>query len=320
MNSYPTPDGGSISEEELRNADPEFQIDVMKTWFFENYEDPAERTPYESGEGGYIWIWGGPYYAQDVLESAFNEVVSDDLIEKLADDLSGDCPEWAPATREEDYLDAIGNISEFHDTFSSTILDIEKLQKADIDSAVGNVFRSLLFVNVITALETYLSDAFRNTVEKAPYLMRRFIKSSKEFRDNKIGKLSAVDLYLGTTSIPDIEKAAGEIELKARVYMADMVWHRIKQVGALYESILKIDFPDDTIKIENAILTRHDIVHRNGKTKDGVLVLVSNEDLKHLIEEVEKFVMHIDEQLANVHIDDNADDTKDKSGKEEKGS
>ena len=47
----------------------ETQVKVMEPWFYQNFEDPAEKTPYVSAEGGYQWIWGGPYDASEVLSS-----------------------------------------------------------------------------------------------------------------------------------------------------------------------------------------------------------------------------------------------------------
>lgn len=40
-----------LSEEE--------QIDTMVGWFNRMFEDPANSTPYQSAEGGYLYIWGG---------------------------------------------------------------------------------------------------------------------------------------------------------------------------------------------------------------------------------------------------------------------
>jgi hypothetical protein len=42
-------------------------VDAMVEWFFNNFEDPVHHTPYD---GGYVWIWGGPYDARDELETA----------------------------------------------------------------------------------------------------------------------------------------------------------------------------------------------------------------------------------------------------------
>ena len=46
-------------------------VDQMVDWFREHYENPAERTPYDSAEGGYQYVAGGPYDASDVLEEEF---------------------------------------------------------------------------------------------------------------------------------------------------------------------------------------------------------------------------------------------------------
>lgn len=79
------------------------RVEAMIAWFHERYEDPAERTPYESAEGGYQWIWGGPYDARDVLGSAFpNE--DQDLIEQAIEDIQSEgIFDWAPAPQQGDY-------------------------------------------------------------------------------------------------------------------------------------------------------------------------------------------------------------------------
>jgi hypothetical protein len=46
----------------------------MREWFKERYKDPADGVPYDSGEGGYQYIHGGPYDPQDVLMAEFGEV------------------------------------------------------------------------------------------------------------------------------------------------------------------------------------------------------------------------------------------------------
>ena len=79
--------GGPIAEEHLRGADPEFQKEAMKEWFLSKFENPVEHTPYESAEGGYIYIWGGPFDAEDVLGDEFGGIVSDETIEECAREL-----------------------------------------------------------------------------------------------------------------------------------------------------------------------------------------------------------------------------------------
>ncbi len=65
-----------VSGHALRAADRETQLEVMETWFRQHFEDAAERTPYESAEGGYIWIWGG--LGGDII--AFNRGDGQDVV------------------------------------------------------------------------------------------------------------------------------------------------------------------------------------------------------------------------------------------------
>lgn len=277
-----------ISKEELSKADRETQIEAMEVWFRRHFEDPAERTPYESAEGGYIWIWGGPYNAREELESEFSGIVPDDVIDELANKLEEECLEWAPTPSADDYdnylLDDISEITDYFSNFMSAIRDIEMLLEVKIENNISNCLMRLLYVNVITALETYLSDAFINIVLNNPELMRRFIETNPDFQEEKI-------------SVADIYKTVEIIEKKARSYLIELTWHRLDRVKPMYEKTLNIKFPHDLGEIFRAILMRHDIVHRNGKTKDGKELAITQEKVKSLIEIVKQLVQQIDTQL-----------------------
>ena len=279
-----------ISEDALRDADRKTQRDVMETWFRGRFEDPAERTPYESAEGGYIWIWGGPFDARDELKNEFSGVVPDDVIEELVHELEGECWEWAPTLSSDDYeqlAEDIAQITEYFDNFSGAIMDVKKLLQTRVDESVSGCFLRLLYVNVITALETYLSDAFINTVVNTAVLMRRFIESTPEFQAEKVPFAS-------------VFKAVDGIKRKAQAYLIDVVWHRLERVKPLYRATLNIEFPEDLDSLFHAIRVRHDIVHRNGKTKEGKEILITRKDVSELIIAVEKCVQLLDAQLAEM--------------------
>ncbi|MXY05654.1 MAG: hypothetical protein F4169_01420 [Gammaproteobacteria bacterium] len=86
------------TSEHLERLDPETQKEVLKAWFFHNFEDPAENTPYESREGGYQYIWGGPYDADEELRSEFEPLgVSDEVIDAVVEEVTrGGMFLWAP--------------------------------------------------------------------------------------------------------------------------------------------------------------------------------------------------------------------------------
>lgn len=53
-------DQKTITKNDLTTRPTEFQIEVMRTWFFQRYQDPVHECPYISDEGGYLFIYGGP--------------------------------------------------------------------------------------------------------------------------------------------------------------------------------------------------------------------------------------------------------------------
>lgn len=297
---YSSDSGCFISPDDLSNEDRETQLDIMRTWFFENFEDPAERTPYESREGGYIWIWGGPYDAQEELGDEFGGVVPNDVIEELSSELNAICCEWAPIAKPGDYdeylVNDIAEITEYYRNFSDSILDIKKLLEADIDRSVNHCFYRLLYANVITTMETYLSDAFINSVVPDAELMRSFIESTPEFKAEKI-------------PLANVYKAAEEIEQRAKKYLADVVWHNLGRIKLMYRSVLGIEFDTELGQITKEILNRHDIVHRNGKTKSGEEILITKEGVKVLISMVEAFIKEVDEKLSKMKANRKIDPT-----------
>lgn len=57
---------------ECQKEEIENHISEMKEWFLENYVDPAESCPFESREGGYFYMNGGPYNAAEELNEKFD--------------------------------------------------------------------------------------------------------------------------------------------------------------------------------------------------------------------------------------------------------
>ena len=287
MSEYHTADGQPIVPEHLPQLTDDEQFEVMERWFRERYEDPAERTPYDSEEGGYIWIWGGPYEANEVLGDEFGAIVNQGLIDSLVQSLESDCFEWAPTEDEDDYADEIfadiAAISDYHANFLSGIDDVGKLVEADVDGETAPCLFRLLYINVITLLETFLSDAFSNTVLSDTDLRRKLIENTPEFGEQKL-------------SVSDIFKAVDNVDKMVQEHLSRIVWHNLARVSKMYRVVLNVKFPEST-PIYRAIKNRHDLVHRNGKTKDGEPIPIDKGHVFSLASKAEDFVKLVDEEL-----------------------
>lgn len=274
---------------DLTGMDADAQKEIMKSWFLENYEDPAERTPYESREGGYIYIWGGPYDALDEL-SLFSGYVDDEVIEELADELSADCPLWTSAPKDSDYDDEYINLilsdNEYFQSFMDTMNHIVSITDAKIDEKPKSHLLGILYVSVITAIETYLSDAFINTVVGNYNFTKQLTQTNPEFRLRKFNLSEIFSVY-------------ENIDDEIKKYLLSLMWHNLKKIQPLYKSTLGIEFPNDEVMsfLFKAIAKRHDIVHRNGKNTDGEIIETSEQELFELVDKASKFANHINEQI-----------------------
>lgn len=72
-------------------------VEDMATWFHSQFEDPQNRTPYDSEDGVYLWMWGGPFEAPDVLHSQFEGKFREEWINEAIAYVERDgTTEWAP--------------------------------------------------------------------------------------------------------------------------------------------------------------------------------------------------------------------------------
>lgn len=79
--------------------------------------------------------------------------------------------------------------------------------------------------------------------------------------------------------------------------LTSIVYHDIELVRKLYKKVADIELPT-TKSIEEAIQIRHDIVHRNGKDKDGNLHTVTRTDVEILSDHVMNFIYEVDSLVS----------------------
>lgn len=118
-----------VTHEQLGTLSPEEQREYMLAWFHRMFEDPANETPYQSSEGGYLYIWGGPYDARDQIESQFHDVASQELMDEVIDEVeSNGISDWAPGPGHPDHLRAAEDYYESQEELARFKEAIEQLE------------------------------------------------------------------------------------------------------------------------------------------------------------------------------------------------
>lgn len=187
---------------------------------------------------------------------------------------------------DEDQLDAILSNTEFYHTFFDEISSLRVLNSLSIaDFNAQRTLKRQIFISAVTCLETYLSDAFINTVLSNQTYLKSFFSSFKDFKDRKLGM---DELFSYFDKAEEIAKRA----------MLEVIYHNLPKVSNMYKSTFDIAFPNFS-EIQRYIVTRHDLVHRNGKTKEGKEIAVDEVVVDKVISRIESFVDELDRKLKD---------------------
>lgn len=186
----------------------------------------------------------------------------------------------------DEYLaESVKGNTEFYRNFVLGLQSINKMTEIEIkNSHMRQTLLRLLYANTITVMETYLSDAFINTVIRNPLLVRKFVETTEHFKEQQ-------------TNVSNVYKWLDRINDDVAKYLNAFTYHNIPKVQKMYNSVLDIQFPADLDTIIKAVMTRHDIVHRNGKTKDGNAIKLTGGEVKNISKCVQDFVDHIELQI-----------------------
>ncbi|WP_323929420.1 HEPN/Toprim-associated domain-containing protein [Aeromonas caviae] len=168
---------------------------------------------------------------------------------------------------------------------------LQELQGIELDEATP-VLQRMIFSSVITIMEAYLSDTLKKNVLNRDAIKRRYVKNSESLRRAK------------SISLNDIFDEFEKLDKKIIEDIDSTSFHNVKVAIGLYKNVLLCNFPEDKIgKLEEKVETRHNIVHRNGKTTEGSLVHISKTDVQEVIDLVCDIVSHIDKQILDGLLD-----------------
>jgi len=298
---YPDPDvEGSqyrytISRTALRKMGKKRQQDIMRHWFYERYEDPVNSQPYDSREGGYIFVNGGPYDAREELEAEFSPIVKQAVIDELAKELEDECLYWTHTDsydlelypEDEDFYEidaALDNQTPLVNVTQSLVRLRRLLAEKDkMDQSLHKFQLMMIYGFCVTSLEAYLSDVFAKCVMNDKNLKKKYLQSEQSLKEHKIYLSQVYDKY---EKIDDVIKKE----------ISDTTFHNLGRVQRLFKEVLNVDIGDIS-NLARFIHKRHDFIHRGGKDTEGKEVTTTEQEVEDLIKAVEDFCAAIDAKI-----------------------
>lgn len=89
MVGYDEIDEWNNSPDRYTDLPTEFTVENLVKWFFENYKDPEDGVPWDGEDKKYVYVYGGPYHADEELFDNFpdaDEAVINAAVEKIESD------------------------------------------------------------------------------------------------------------------------------------------------------------------------------------------------------------------------------------------
>lgn len=166
---------------------------------------------------------------------------------------------------------------------SQEIINIEVSDKSKKNLLV------MLYGHIVAAVEAYLSSTFIEKVfstDDFKYI-RKLVETDPEFASRKF-------------TIKEIFTKQEELKNDVKLYLRELIFHKIDKVKLMYKNVLDINFGDDIKWLFEAVMLRHDCVHRAGYNKDGNEIELNKEQLEELIIKCKNLVEDIEAKLLQI--------------------
>lgn len=184
----------------------------------------------------------------------------------------------------EEQYEAIISNTEFFETFKREIENLTELNKQSFNNpSLDKTLRKQIYVGTIATMETYLSDAFINTTLNSQEYTKKFVKTFHDFKEHSLTLNDLFDYY-------------DKIEKICRKALLEILYHNLSKLKGMYKDTLDIEI-GEIGEPYKAINIRHNLVHRNGKSKDGIEVEINQEIVASLLNMIEEFITKIDNQV-----------------------
>lgn len=256
-------------------------------------EDPSIHLKLDADTGIYEGISEKGKVTINTLNLNRNELVAHRKEQLLFQTLSEKYPQ----------VQSVSNINQVFENFGASIKKIELVIETEYNNdEVEKLIVNMSYAGVITALETYLSDVFINAIMHNQAYLRKFVESYPKFKKSKGGS-DENTMKFALSQVFEYHDKINEIVIKE---ILAIIYHNLRTIRPMFKDTFEVVFPDDLGDIYNAILIRHDIVHRNGRTKIDEVSKVSQEhnlskqDITELITKVEIFVKDVNTQMSQI--------------------
>lgn len=151
----------------------------------------------------------------------------------------------------------------------------------------NQTYCKMVYAHAVTILEVYLEDIVKALIMSNEEYLGNAIKNVRPFCDTKF-------------KLNDISLDNGGIKKFVLGKLSDNLFHDIPKVLKILSGVIEKGIVVDMNDVCKVTSTRHDIVHRNGKNKDGKILVIDASVTLKAVEAVETFTNHLRRKLSEL--------------------
>lgn len=148
----------------------------------------------------------------------------------------------------------------------------------------SNIVIKMSYAYAVTLMEAFLSDTLKALITERSNCLENAIKNVEEVIKARysISELASTDLNICSLVLKKI---------------SEILFHNIPKVKKVYEEVLGKKLVIDISNVSQITSLRHDIVHRNGYTKDQKPITLTIEDFYQAIDDIKIFASDLQKQI-----------------------
>ena len=236
-------------------------------------------------------------YLFDVQEAESEKWIRERLTDENSDENS---TEWLELEQEHsDYLEYLADQAEaeeelkwlkdngtsiLHKNFLSNLRELEEFVAGlSADESINMIYK-MSYAHAVTLLESFLVDTLKSLVSEHDKLFNNAIANVDELKKARYSLKELANNKLCARSL-------------AIMKLSGITYHNMPKAIKTYGDVLGTPFDIDINKVIEITKVRHDIVHRNGKTRTGENIHIKEIDLEQMFVSVKIFSEQLQQQI-----------------------
>ena len=203
--------------------------------------------------------------------------------------IHGDTPFYSPPEDDGFWVNYVPPESPFS-IFTATIENCFTLLKLKIELTQEDklVVNRMVFIQIFSAFEAYLSDTLIKNVVGDLDRIKKLVS-----KDREISKIKF--------SLQELIDNENIINSTVKQYLVSIIYHNLNKVNFLYKVCIGIEIvtsKSDWEFLLKGVEYRHDCIHRNGYTKDGIKLDIFNDKyIEDITDKMNLIVSKIEDAL-----------------------